>query len=655
MCPFFLTGVLRDPLIMATPDDCVADSEMLDPDADHMDVDPPSFSASRDSMRTIVMVEHETDDMEVDEVRLEDEMGVPYSTADDSPHFGNDASLSSFMPSLIGRYIDNDEDQQVVPYDWGTPGPDDGDLFDKAPWTSRVYDYGNKLDGAYAQASSNFPLGGNLVHSTEGVPCQAGTVIDEPVPVVDRKGKGKQRMVDEPDELSSLADYFRDLRISGNIDVDPISECPSTATRLLSALLNRDGSSTSDAAPVHANVFSSNSFQRKYLSAFDKEPFCYRILHKSAPDISDPSWVESRLNEVKLPIMQTTIEPGPNFTPRTPVKSLDETNEAYTPATEEALSPIIGCDLSNQDPFAILGDTPSTPTHVPELRFKGLCIADAPLEPSCKRSKHSSCSPSSPTRSHTPGSEPKSELEGKRLVKPLSNQDPFAILGDTPSTSELRLKHLKHLCFADTPYSRKRSNHCSPVSPIWARTSSKPKSELKCKRLVNPLEPKREPARTPLPQPYVKPKLRICTSPRPRADVPVIAPVFPVPADVPATGGKLLLWGPLPRIPRAATTTTVLTPPPTPPKKPKNSKALSKKSKKSKSVVGEVTKPISLPPPPPPPALVEKVPTKESNQRDECKVFPGAFPLDEDVDPDISSPTHERSILQWVVEIVWGW
>ena len=74
--------------------------------------------------------------MEVDEVRLEDEMGVSFSTADDSPHFGNDSSLSSFMPSLIGRYIDN-KDQQVMPYDWGTLGPNDGDLFDEAP--GRVY------------------------------------------------------------------------------------------------------------------------------------------------------------------------------------------------------------------------------------------------------------------------------------------------------------------------------------------------------------------------------------------------------------------------------------------------------------------------------------------------------------------------------------
>ena len=61
------------------------------------------------------------------------------SSADDSPRFGNDPfleSLSSFMPSLIGRYIDDDEGQQVVPHDWGTPGPDDGGLFDEGPWTS---------------------------------------------------------------------------------------------------------------------------------------------------------------------------------------------------------------------------------------------------------------------------------------------------------------------------------------------------------------------------------------------------------------------------------------------------------------------------------------------------------------------------------------
>ena len=78
-----------------------------------------------------------------------------------------------------------------------------------------------------------------------------------------------------------------------------------------------------------------------------------------------------------------------------------------------------------------------------------------------------------------------------------------------------------------------------PASPIRARTSSEPKSELECKRLVKPLpEPKPEPARTPLPQP--KPKLRICTPPRPRAEVPVTAPVRPVPVDVPATGRKLL-------------------------------------------------------------------------------------------------------------------
>ena len=36
----------------------------------------------------------------------------------------------------IGRYIDN-KDQRVMPYDWGTLGPNDGDLFDEAP--GRVY------------------------------------------------------------------------------------------------------------------------------------------------------------------------------------------------------------------------------------------------------------------------------------------------------------------------------------------------------------------------------------------------------------------------------------------------------------------------------------------------------------------------------------
>ena len=343
----------------------------------------------------------QTEDMDVDEVRLEDEVGVSSSTVYDSPLLAMIHFLNRYQAlcrvSLAGIHIG--EDQQVVPYDWDTPCPDDGGLFNEGPWTPRVYDYGNRLDEAYAQASLNFPLGGDWVHNTEGVPCEPDIVIGEPVPVVDRKGRWSMfasrtfqwtLLCTMSFRVSlKLTDHLRDLHIGGNTDVNLISECPSTATQPLSALLNRDGPSASDAALVcTTNVFSSNSFQLEYLSAFDKEPFYYRLLHRNAPgtDISDPSWMENRLNELRLRLMQRKKEPDPTSTPRTPrtpVKTLDEMNEeifarTHTPATEEALSPLIGCDLSNQDPFAILGDTPSTPTHVPELRFKDLCIADTP-------------------------------------------------------------------------------------------------------------------------------------------------------------------------------------------------------------------------------------------------------------------------------------
>src|SRR6266540_3319987 len=79
---------------------------------------------------------------------------VPSSAADDLPHSGNDAflgSLSTFMPGLIGRYIDDDGDQHVVPYDWGTPVLDDG-LFEE---DARGYDYRQRLDKAYTQATLN--------------------------------------------------------------------------------------------------------------------------------------------------------------------------------------------------------------------------------------------------------------------------------------------------------------------------------------------------------------------------------------------------------------------------------------------------------------------------------------------------------------------
>ena len=598
---------------MPTPQDRDADSD-TDTDTVSMDIDSPSFSASLsswDSMHTVVMidVEHETDDMDV-EVRFEDEVGVSDNAEANSPHFGNDpflGSLSSFMPSLIGRYIGDDENQHVVPYDWGTPGPDNGGLFVEDLWTSQGYDYGRRLDEAYAQASLNSPLGGDWVHGTEGVPFPLSTVIEEPLPVVDRKGKGKQQMVDVcledfSNELPSLTGHFQDLRVGGDVDVNPVFECLSTATRQLSALLNRDGSSAPDAGPVRTtNVFSSNSFQFEYLSAFDKEPFYDRLSQRNVPgsDISDPNWLENRLKELKMRLMQTKNERKPTFTPqtpRTPSKSFDETDKnareryTYTPADEEVLSPLIGCDLSIQDPFAMPGDTSSTPTHVPELRFKDLYVADTPLE-----------------------------------------------------------------------HSRKRSDHCSPASPTRAWTASQPKSELECRRpkpLVKP-PPKPKPELA-LPQPVVKPKLRICTPPRPREEPHVVTPVRRVPADVPETGGKILLWEPRPRTSKVATTTTIamLTPPPTPPKKTKKLKSKSKSkskalSKISESVVGEVIKPI--PQPPPATAAVEKVPIKEPNQEDEC-IFPGAYPLDEQVAPNVSSPTApERSILQWVIEIVWGW
>ena len=118
-----------------------------------------------------------------------------------------------------------------------------------------------------------------------------------------------------PDELSSLTDHLRDFHIDGNTDVSLISECPSTTTRHLSALLNCNGSSVSDAAPVRTtNVFSSNAFQLKYLSAFDKGPFYYRLLHRNAPeaDISD-SGMENRPSKLKLRLMQRKKEPGPTL------------------------------------------------------------------------------------------------------------------------------------------------------------------------------------------------------------------------------------------------------------------------------------------------------------------------------------------------------
>ena len=115
-----------------------------------------------------------------------------------------------------------------------------------------------------------------------------------------------------PDELSILTDHFRHLRIGGNIDVDPISECPSTGTRHLSALLNSDGFFVSDAAPVHAN-----SFQLNYLSAFDKEPITFftGMLLRLTFRIR----VENCLNELKLWLMQRRKEPDPtsirNYSP----------------------------------------------------------------------------------------------------------------------------------------------------------------------------------------------------------------------------------------------------------------------------------------------------------------------------------------------------
>src|SRR6266545_4755563 len=296
---------------------------------------------------------------------------VPSSAVDDSPHSGNDAFLgsqSTFMPGLIGRYIDDDEDQHVVPYDWGTPVLGDGS-FEEGAVSSRGYDYRQRLDEAYAQATLNSPLGGDWAHSTEGLPCQPNVVIEEPIPVVDRKGKGKQRMfpddfLKEPftlDGLQSLTEQFQDLNIGGDTKIGHVSECPSTATRQLSALLNRDGFSASDAAPVRTtNIFSSNSFQLNYLSEFDQEPFYYRLLHRGDPgiDSADPNWAENRLKELRMQLKQRTKEPKWNFTPRTPVKSKNDkgvlaTECPYSLADREELSPLVGCDSSNQDPFAL--------------------------------------------------------------------------------------------------------------------------------------------------------------------------------------------------------------------------------------------------------------------------------------------------------------